>query len=263
MSWVETADASLEMTAARFLIGSVAAILPKVALRCTSAAFSASTAFAAFFFSSASRARSASSAFLSSSATLASSSTLRFSSADRAASAAFCFSSASLARSAASFFSRSSAFLFSLANRAASAASATFRFSSAILASSASAFSRGSVSGTSGEIEISGPPTIFLTTFARYSKCLSNGSVNASSHCGVEMKYSSDAVGATFSIRKGIIGLPFVTARSTSRLICTEALALAEKINTMTRASSMASMMEPPQSFDGRISRGAIQQLRP
>ena len=87
--------------------------------------------------------------------------------------------------------------------------------------------------------------------------------MKASSQCGVLMKYSSDLVGATSSIRNGMTASPRLTARSTSRLICGEALALEENTSTKTRAWPRASTIDSPQSAPGRMSRGAIQQRTP
>ena len=72
-----------------------------------------------------------------------------------------------------------------------------------------------------------------------------------------------DFVGTASSMRTGIIGTPLLTARSISRWICRELLALEEKIRTITRHWSMASMMAPPYSPPGLISRGAIQHRMP
>jgi hypothetical protein len=72
------------------------------------------------------------------------------------------------------------------------------------------------------------------------------------------MKYSSARVGATSSMRKGTTGMPLFTARSTSRSICEEALALPEKTSTIKRALPIASMIDSAQPTPGRMSRGAI-----
>ena len=60
-----------------------------------------------------------------------------------------------------------------------------------------------------------------------------------------------------------MIETPLETARSTSRLICFDEFALAEKMSTMTFAPLIASMMAAPQSRPGTMSRGAIQQESP
>src|SRR5580700_2940610 len=88
----------------------------------------------------------------------------------------------------------------------------------------------------------------------------STGGVSASSQCTVPMKYSSDWVGVMFSIRSGTIGMPLLTARSTSRPTCGDWLAWDEKTRTMTRDWWMASTIEAPYSDPGMTSRGAIQQ---
>src|SRR5213594_4877683 len=54
---------------------------------------------------------------------------------------------------------------------------------------------------------------------------------------------------------------PLLTARSTSRLICGEASAFREKIRTIMRLDSIASMIDSPQSAPGTTSRGAIQHV--
>ena len=77
------------------------------------------------------------------------------------------------------------------------------------------------------------------------------------------MKYASDSVGATSSIRMVTIGTLLLTARWTSRRICGEAFALDEKISTSARAWSMPRMMAAPHSTPGVMSRGAIQHLMP
>ena len=60
-----------------------------------------------------------------------------------------------------------------------------------------------------------------------------------------------------------MIGTPPLTARSTSRRICLELLALDEKISTMARHWSMALTMAAPHSSPGVMSRGAIQHRMP
>jgi hypothetical protein len=60
--------------------------------------------------------------------------------------------------------------------------------------------------------------------------------LKASSQCGVLMKYSSDLVGATSSMRRGMTANPRLTARSTSRLICCDVFAWEENTSTNTRA---------------------------
>ncbi len=50
----------------------------------------------------------------------------------------------------------------------------------------------------------------------------------ASSQCGVLMKNSSVSEAGTSSMRKGTIGIPRDTARSTSRFTCVETLAWPE-----------------------------------
>ncbi len=77
------------------------------------------------------------------------------------------------------------------------------------------------------------------------------------------MKYSSERVGAMSSMRSGMTGMPLLTARSTSRRICGESLALAEKIRIIARQSAMAETMASPHSAPGTMSRGAIQQRMP
>ena len=77
------------------------------------------------------------------------------------------------------------------------------------------------------------------------------------------MKYSSEAVGVTSSSRTGITGRPWFTARSTSRLICGEVLALADSRSTKIFASAIACTIAAPHSWPGRMSRGAIQQRMP
>ncbi len=77
------------------------------------------------------------------------------------------------------------------------------------------------------------------------------------------MKYSSDWVGVMFSIRSGTIGMPLLTARSTSRPTCGDWLAWDEKTRTMTRDWWIASTIEAPYSAPGMTSRGAIQQRIP
>jgi hypothetical protein len=44
-----------------------------------------------------------------------------------------------------------------------------------------------------------------VTVFARVSKWRSSGGENASIHCEVEMKYSSDLVGGMSSTRNGMM----------------------------------------------------------
>jgi hypothetical protein len=77
------------------------------------------------------------------------------------------------------------------------------------------------------------------------------------------MKYSSDRVGAMSWMRKGMIGTPLLTARSTSRRICGESLAFAEKIRMSTRQWLMPSIIASPHSAPGTMSRGAIQHRIP
>src|SRR6202035_4639878 len=76
-------------------------------------------------------------------------------------------------------------------------------------------------------------------------------------------KYSKDFVGTTSSMRTGIIGRPLLAARSISRWIEFDAFAFDEKISTISRHWSMASMMAAPYSEPGLTSRGAIQQRTP
>ena len=102
-----------------------------------------------------------------------------------------------------------------------------------------------------------------LTASASCCRCFSSGGVSASSQWMAPRKYSIDLVGTTSSIRRGIIGTPLLTARSISRWICRESLALAEKISTITRHRSIASMMACPYSWPGLMSRGAIQHRTP
>ena len=64
-------------------------------------------------------------------------------------------------------------------------------------------------------------------------------------------------------MRTGMIEMPLSTTRSISRRICGDEFARDEKIRTITRHWSSASMMEAPQSEPGRMSRGAIQQRMP
>ena len=64
-------------------------------------------------------------------------------------------------------------------------------------------------------------------------------------------------------MRSGMIATPLCTARSTSRLICGDLFAAAEKTSTMTLLAPMASTIAAPQSRPGRMSRGAIQQRTP
>ena len=62
-------------------------------------------------------------------------------------------------------------------------------------------------------------PSRALTAAVSCVRRSSRGGVNASSQCGVEMKYSSALLGTVSSIRTGMIGRPLATARSTLRLI--------------------------------------------
>src|SRR5665647_1992757 len=77
----------------------------------------------------------------------------------------------------------------------------------------------------------------------RLSRCFSRGGVKASSQCWVLIKYSKVLDGKISSMRKGTTVTPLLTDRSISRLICGEALELAEKIKIMTLLCSMASIM--------------------
>lgn len=65
--------------------------------------------------------------------------------------------------------------------------------------------------------------------------------------------------GGTFSIRKGRMVRPLLTARSTSFGICPDELALEEKTSTMIFAACIASMIPSPYDVPGTTSRGAIQ----
>ena len=53
---------------------------------------------------------------------------------------------------------------------------------------------------------------------------------------------------------------PLATARSTSRSTCSDTFAFGENSSTITRESSIPSMMADPHVIPGRMSRGAIQQ---
>jgi hypothetical protein len=64
-------------------------------------------------------------------------------------------------------------------------------------------------------------------------------------------------------MRRGMIGRPLLTARSTSRLICGELLAFAEKTRTITRHWLITRVMASPHFALGVTSRGAIQQRIP
>jgi hypothetical protein len=70
-------------------------------------------------------------------------------------------------------------------------------------------------------------------------------------------------VGLAFSTRIGITVKFFAKALWTSRWTCFELFALSEKISTITREPSMASMIAAPHSTPGATSRGAIQQRTP
>src|SRR6266700_2753837 len=91
-----------------------------------------------------------------------------------------------------------------------------------------------------------------------WRRCCSSGGFIASSQWMVPRKYPIDLVGSTSSIRTGTIGMPLLTARSTSRRIWPEWLALSEKISTSTRQRSIASTISAPYSTPGLTSRGAI-----
>ncbi len=93
--------------------------------------------------------------------------------------------------------------------------------------------------------------------------CPSSGCVSASIQCAVEMKYSMFFDSGTSSMRNVRILTPLATARSTSRLICCDELALPEKISTITFAPVIASMIAAPQSTPPWMSRGATQQRMP
>ena len=102
-----------------------------------------------------------------------------------------------------------------------------------------------------------------FTDKTNFLRCLSMGGVSASSQCGVLIKYSSALLGSTSSIRSGMMGIPLLTARSTSRFICGDALECPEKTSTITFEPEIASMMHSLHSLPGGISRGAIQQRIP
>jgi len=85
----------------------------------------------------------------------------------------------------------------------------------------------------------------------------------ASSQCISPRKYSIDFVGMTFSIRTGMMATPLLAARSISRRTCDESFAFDEKIRTITRHRSMASMIAAAYSRPGEMSRGATQQRIP
>ena len=87
-------------------------------------------------------------------------------------------------------------------------------------------------------------PSRALTAAVSCVRRSSRGGVNASSQCGVEMKYSSALLGTVSSIRTGMIGRPLATARSTSRLIYGDSFACCEKISTSTLAPVIAVTIE-------------------
>ena len=99
-------------------------------------------------------------------------------------------------------------------------------------------------------------PSRALTAAVSCVRRSSRGGVNASSQCGVEMKYSSALLGTVSSIRTGMIGRPLATARSTSRLIYGDSFACCEKISTSTLAPVIAVTIDLPQSIPGTMSRG-------
>jgi hypothetical protein len=73
------------------------------------------------------------------------------------------------------------------------------------------------------------------TVSASFCRCFSNGGVMASSQWGVQSRYSMLSLGSTFSIRKGMIGIPLATALSTSRITWLDPFASLEKTKTSIR----------------------------
>ena len=112
--------------------------------------------------------------------------------------------------------------------------------------------------------ELSFPPAS-RTWIVSASLCrwLSRGSVNASSQCEELTKYSIDFDSTTFSMRKGMIGIPLLTALSTSRSTCGEVFELLENTKTMRRLWFSPFMRASAYGTPGNTSLGAIQQRIP
>ena len=72
------------------------------------------------------------------------------------------------------------------------------------------------------------------------------GGCHASIHSADEMNSSSDFDGTTSRTRTGKIGLPLLTARSTSRFTNSDEFACSENTSTRTPLVSIASMISDP-----------------
>src|SRR3984957_11827427 len=82
-------------------------------------------------------------------------------------------------------------------------------------------------------------------------------------HCDLDRKYSSSALKAAASTRNATTGLCLDAARSTSRLTCSDAMALADSTNTNALASLIARTIASAYAAPGFTSRGAIQHDTP
>jgi hypothetical protein len=98
---------------------------------------------------------------------------------------------------------------------------------------------------------------------ASRSRYFSSGGCQASIQCAEEMNSSSDLDGSTSRTRIGKIGLPLLTARSTSRLTKLDSFAFSERTNTNTALDSIPSTISAEYSRPGVTSRGAIQHETP
>ena len=79
----------------------------------------------------------------------------------------------------------------------------------------------------------------------------------------IDFADSIDRQGSIFSTRKGMTMTLCLTAAVTSLRTCFEVFDRPEKMRTITRANSIASIMLSPHSRPGKISRGAIQHRIP